>query len=165
MKICTSCKVNKELVCFSINKAKPSGLQTHCKECQKTYYFNKSRLRVLSNSARRYAAKKEDILAKQRLRKTEISHNKRINQLKDLYGMSLSDYDTIFKNQLGSCAICEGVNLDGKRLSVDHDHKTGKVRGLLCANCNLMIGNSKDSVGTLIKGSEYLEKRGYKVSL
>lgn len=59
-------------------------------------------------------------------------------------------------SQGGVCAICECP--DKKRLSVDHDHQTGKIRGLLCANCNLALGNFKDDPDRLAKAIVYLKR-------
>lgn len=63
--------------------------------------------------------------------------------------------------QDGKCAICKTASWDKehkkfRRLVVDHDHKTGKVRGLLCANCNLVLGHAKDSVQLLAASIAYL---------
>jgi len=49
-------------------------------------------------------------------------------------------YNSILGNQLGVCAICCKTNPNGQILSIDHDHKTGKVRGLLCIKCNSAVG-------------------------
>lgn len=85
--------------------------------------------------------------------------------LKMAYNMGIEQYDKMFKDQLGACAICREQNLEGKRLHVDHNHENGKIRGLLCVNCNLLLGNAKDRISTLILASEYLEKTGQKVSI
>lgn len=58
----------------------------------------------------------------------------------DAYGMSQENYDTILEAQGGVCAICGGVNPSGRKLSVDHDHETLDVRGLLCVGCNTSMG-------------------------
>jgi protein-arginine kinase activator protein McsA len=73
------------------------------------------------------------------------------------YGVSLEDYSSMLKQQQGVCAICGGNN-NGKRLVVDHNHKTGSVRELLCNGCNTGIGGLKDSVAVLIKAARYLRK-------
>ena len=59
--------------------------------------------------------------------------------------------------QDGLCAICERHPEDGV-LRVDHDHSTGKIRGLLCRHCNLALGNMSDDVSLLRKAIAYLEK-------
>lgn len=56
------------------------------------------------------------------------------------YGLSKSDYWTLYALQRGVCAICRVATGKTKRLAVDHDHKTGEPRGLLCGPCNQMIG-------------------------
>lgn len=61
--------------------------------------------------------------------------------LRALYGISLDEYNTIFQAQQGKCLICKRHQIEiGTRLYVDHDHITGKVRGLLCPSCNTAVG-------------------------
>lgn len=90
--------------------------------------------------------------------------NRKFYELRQ-YGLTPNQYDAMFKEQNGACFICKGQDLSGCRLSVDHDHKTSKVRGLLCGNCNTGLGSFKDNVGLLILASEYLERNGSKVSV
>lgn len=82
-----------------------------------------------------------------------------IRDLQRKYGIDLEDYTNLLAKQGGGCAICGATkgNKGTKRLCVDHDHKTGKVRGLLCGNCNFMLGYSKDKVSNLRRGIQYLE--------
>lgn len=84
--------------------------------------------------------------------------------LKRDYGISLAEYEELFKKQNGRCAICgcddksERSNNNGyKRLSVDHCHRSGTVRGLLCQMCNQGIGALEDSAGLLRKAADYIE--------
>ncbi len=65
---------------------------------------------------------------------------KRKTYLKLTYNLTLEQYDEMFEQQDGVCAICGGVNTDGKRLFVDHDHETNRIRGLLCRKCNTWVG-------------------------
>lgn len=79
------------------------------------------------------------------------------------FGISLDDYDSMLSFQGGSCAICKtkdpvGHGRKNKRFSVDHDHKTGKVRGLLCHHCNVGIGSMMDDVKILKSAIRYLEE-------
>jgi len=73
------------------------------------------------------------------------------------YGITPEQYDEILAAQNCCCAICgiEESKLP-RRLFVDHDHKTGKVRGLLCSNCNFVLGYSKDDVSVLKNSITYL---------
>lgn len=84
-------------------------------------------------------------------------------QLKRLYGLSMWDYHEMLRNQDGVCAICgnpEGA-IDPRTgepnyLSVDHNHETGEVRGLLCNNCNNGLGRFRDNPNILQAAIEYL---------
>jgi hypothetical protein len=80
--------------------------------------------------------------------------------LKKTYGISVEDYNELLELQYGCCAICGRPQSEFKRiLSVDHDHKTGKIRGLLCFSCNQALGLLHDNIQTLKKAIEYLEKQ------
>lgn len=75
------------------------------------------------------------------------------------HGISFDDYKQMKADQNNLCAIC-GNPPDGRwgRLNIDHCHKTGKVRGLLCVNCNLGIGNLQDCITNLLRAIKYLKK-------
>lgn len=79
--------------------------------------------------------------------------------LKKKYGLSLEEFNQMYVNQDGKCAICEDNMIVGtKSCNVDHNHETGKVRALLCGNCNAGIGLLKDSIEVTKKATKYLEK-------
>ena len=82
-------------------------------------------------------------------------------QMKKNYGIQIKDYDAMLFAQNGVCAICskEPPNHHKKRLNVDHCHKTGEVRGLLCDACNRALGLFKDSSDILTKAINYLYKQ------
>ena len=87
----------------------------------------------------------------------------RRTRMKSKYGLSLDDYDRIFSNQSGCCCICnkpERATVYGvvKRLAVDHCHKTGKIRGLLCNSCNALLAKINDNVDWLEAAITYLKK-------
>ena len=81
------------------------------------------------------------------------------------YGISVADYEAIFLDQDGVCAICGGRNASGHQLHVDHDHATGRVRALLCSLCNTMLGQARDNVTILQAAINYLERHGHGSSL
>jgi len=56
------------------------------------------------------------------------------------YGISVQEYEELLDAQAGGCALCGGTHRSGRRLHVDHDHETGRVRGLLCYPCNQAVG-------------------------
>ena len=87
--------------------------------------------------------------------------------LKRNYGITMTDFASMYVFQNGKCAICnnpETTMLHGKTrdLSVDHCHDTGKIRGLLCNACNHILGEAKDNVKTLLAAAAYLEKHSAK---
>ena len=75
------------------------------------------------------------------------------------YNLSPEEYIKLYEDQKGCCAIC-GVHRDtlDKNFAIDHDHITGKVRGLLCRRCNLFLGHVQDSIKLLQKAINYLQK-------
>ena len=79
----------------------------------------------------------------------------RTRHLRDNYGLDPDLYDAMVFCQDGKCAICKRTD-HRRRLDIDHDHKTGKVRGLLCEKCNKMLGQARDNRDTLMAGAEYL---------
>jgi len=81
----------------------------------------------------------------------------RYAKIKLFYGLTRADYDRLLESQKGLCAICYKVN-GNKALAVDHDHRTNKVRGLLCDKCNQGIGCFRDSKIFLSSAISYLEK-------
>jgi hypothetical protein len=80
--------------------------------------------------------------------------------LKHKFGITLEEYNKILIKQDNKCMIC-GENQDkfSKSFAVDHDHNTGKIGGLLCHNCNLILGHAKENIEILRKAVVYLEKR------
>lgn len=83
-------------------------------------------------------------------------HHTRRWKFKTRYGITVEDYDRMMVEQQGLCSICRGV--PGKRgFQVDHDHNTGKVRGLLCEPCNRGLGQFKDDPILLRVAAQYLE--------
>ena len=73
-------------------------------------------------------------------------------------GITLDQYEIMLKNQNGVCAICNHVSKDGRQLCVDHCHKTGKIRGLLCSACNTTLGFMEDDVKRLFSAIKYLKQ-------
>jgi hypothetical protein len=80
-----------------------------------------------------------------------------VYQYRKLYGITKDQYDAMLAEQGGRCLLCFGINADGRRLSVDHNHKTGKVRGLLCSQCNTGIGLFRDNPELLRMAIQYIE--------
>lgn len=89
--------------------------------------------------------------------KNLVSHKSREFNLAQKYGLTPQDYSELFDTQKARCAICQELP---KRhiLQVDHDHETGRVRGLLCGSCNKMLGHAKDSPARLLRALNYLAR-------
>jgi len=89
-------------------------------------------------------------------------------KLRTRFNISLKEYNNILKRQKGVCAICKkqekikysnGKVKTKRRMAIDHCHKTGKVRGLLCHFCNVGLGNFKDNKKLLLKAIKYLNTK------
>ncbi len=130
---CPSCNQEKEDKEFYKHKGRSTGLSAWCKTCE---------------------------LIKRKKWKKENSDKIRNNNYRHLYGITLEKYNEMFLNQKGCCAIC-GIHANEfvKKLSVDHCHATGTVRGLLCHSCNTTLGNMNDDVNLLKKAIKYLEEK------
>lgn len=144
-KVCGHCKVEKDLGSFNVNRSKKNyakGVYPVCKSCQS----KKSK-----ESYKRHKAKRN-----QSSRSYHLSRN---------YGLTLDEFHALVEKQGQLCACCgekqDYKRTDGKRqhLFVDHCHKTGEVRGLLCGRCNSGIGLLGDTAEHVKKAVEYLEKR------
>ena len=101
----------------------------------------------------------EELLEKHRIYNANNQDKILAKHLKHKYKMSLKEYKDLLELQSGVCAICGGTNED-KRLFVDHNHTSGKVRGLLCKKCNSAIGLFRDDIGILNEAISYLKEHG-----
>lgn len=131
-KRCSKCKQNKPTNEFhKCNKSK-SGFACQCKSCRapQGWIYNRT-------------MRREQVALK--------SH------IKGHYAMTIEEYDCLIEKQNGRCAICNGINAEGRRLSIDHNHKNNKVRGLLCHHCNAALGLVKDDINVLKGMIEYLQ--------
>lgn len=94
----------------------------------------------------------------QRARKKALRERNHGRWILATYGITAEEYQAILDYQGGRCAICQRATGATKRLSVDHDHKTGAVRGLLCTPCNRdVLGHLRDDPAALRRGADYLE--------
>lgn len=84
---------------------------------------------------------------------------RRASRLLGRYGITVADYDAMLDAQGGVCGICggppNGISKAG-RFYIDHDHDTDEVRGLLCSQCNLLLGAARDSIPNLMAAIAYL---------
>lgn len=77
---------------------------------------------------------------RERRRRPEVKERRKRVRNARRYGLTIDEYDALFEAQGGLCAICGEPDVTGRRVAVDHDHVTGRVRGLLCGRCNMFVG-------------------------
>ena len=77
-------------------------------------------------------------------------------KIKSTYGISLQDFYDLLKKQKNKCAICRKEFISSKDTHIDHNHKTGEIRKMLCSGCNLGLGHFRDSVKFLRQAIKYL---------
>ena len=121
---------------FYNNKTYASGKMNSCKRC----YNAQGKRWKLANP----------------VRSARYSRTSRLNAT---YGITADQFDTMLAAQEWRCAICRDIEPGGGRtgaLSVDHDHVTGKVRGILCHQCNMALGKFKDNPELLRRAADYL---------
>ena len=127
---CSSCKLEKPKSDFSKNRSRSRGYAYQCKTCKGA--LDKKLYSTDKNKSYKYV---------------------------DRYGITVDDYNSMFEEQQGCCAICSTHQSALTRsLAVDHCHETGKVRGLLCISCNVGLGHFKDSLINLNMAISYLNK-------
>lgn len=145
MKACRICARKKLLSDFHRASGMRDGHRSECKECtreiRRRYYANhrdESIARV--ERWRRENPKKFEAWKKRNREENRdrIRVSNRRGHLRRKYGISLEDFDFLVVAQAGRCALCD--RHDGHGLHVDHDHTSGRVRGLLCGKCNKAIG-------------------------
>lgn len=109
--------------------------------------------------AKNYEKDRERILEQKREWSAKNPEKRRGYWLKNQYGITLEQYQAMFEEQGGLCAACHEPQEENELLYVDHDHKTGKVRGLIHINCNSAIGLAGDDPIRLRLLADYLEWR------
>lgn len=130
-------------------------------------YYLKNKDRLQAQNKENYIKNKEAYLErsyewrKKNPFKRTLSERKRF--LKTLYNLSWEQYEELYNLQNGSCKICNIplslVSMKEEQLEsacVDHCHTTGKIRGLLCKSCNLVLGNARESISILENSIKYL---------
>ena len=130
-KVCSVCNKAKHLDLFAKDSKTKSGYRNKCKDC-----YNKRHKELLIQRGGGLG-----------------------DHLKSRYGITLDDYHSMLQEQNYCCAICnEHVDTMRRRLSVDHDHKTGYVRKLLCDHCNTALGLLKESEEIIVSMLSYLKE-------
>lgn len=141
MKTCSKCKVDQPIEMFYRNHG------NQCKPCLNIQAKNW----VIKNPERRKAISKRHYDKQaHRVRRQWV--------LRRYFNMSIERYEEMLKEQEGKCAICSRIpdGSEKRKLAVDHDHKSGTVRALLCGECNRGLGLFKDDPELMQKAAKYL---------
>ena len=142
--------------CFNLNCRK-----IYQRKWALNYYYTKYRKQSAENSKRRLLKYPEKFREYNRYWAKKNPDKRLGYRLKREYGISLDDFNKILLKQKGVCAICKCINGVGTKLFIDHNHKTKKVRGLLCYKCNFAVGHFKEDISNLKSAMKYL-KNGLK---
>lgn len=135
MKICTNCRIEKPLDNFGFQKKGKKWLKSWCKQCHADF----------GKIYRQRAERK--LIDYERTRIVNINK----------YGISVEEREKMLIAQNGSCKICNKSEKEfAKNLAIDHCHITGRVRGLLCVNCNSGLGKFMDDINLLNEAIKYL---------
>jgi hypothetical protein len=175
MKTCTKCKLSQSINNFYNDRKRKDGLNPWCKTCDKEsrrkYFANNSsaRAKAVARSTKYRTTHKEKTRAagrryyenhkeaEQRRGREYYRNNpeKQSERLrKQKYNLSPEDYKKMLGAQKGLCAICAHQM---KKPHVDHNHRTGKIRALLCLHCNHGIGNCREQIYILERMIKYLK--------
>lgn len=151
MKTCTKCGVSKPLSAYHKDRSKKDGLHPKCKDCHKAWSDEyRTRPGIAERNAQRNKAWRE-ANPERSIRGVKCA------TLRKKYGITLDEYETLLAKQDGKCAICGTTESSWGSMAVDHDHTNGEIRGLLCFDCNTVLGKMKDDPALLRRAAEYLE--------
>lgn len=154
LKACSKCGVFKIIAEFHKSAKGKDGLASACKVCRsrhhkECYQGDPEKFRVKSRNRYKNMSPEQ--------KKEEIGRT-RAHKLKSQFGLTPEAWSSMLASQSGVCDICKTVPTGNKRFSVDHDHKTGVVRGLLCSTCNTALGLLKESIPSAESLIRYISK-------
>lgn len=153
IKFCPKCKIKKSKSEFYRNISTKDNSSYWCKSCNKKYRKEHDQ----TSNRKEYV--KEWQKKNRKNNPEKLARILRKSKLKSLYNITIEEFDKILESQGGKCAICDSIDPGSHgRFNVDHNHETGKVRGLLCDVCNRGLGNFRDNMDILVKAIKYLNK-------
>jgi hypothetical protein len=165
MKVCSRCKCLKRICEFSSDRSRKDGRNVFCIPCRravgtavrrKACSTPEGRAREVE-AARRYQRKYPE----RHLRHyRKYSQRQRRKRLESLYGLTVTQAAGLARAQQHRCAICSTKLRSGNRRGIDHCHRTGTVRGVLCSQCNRGLGLFHDDVKALRRAVAYLQSDG-----
>jgi hypothetical protein len=154
VKNCKKCKISQPLENFNKSLRHKYGKNIYCKTCvnKNTRLYYAKTVDKRKEYSQKYEKERRD-------RPKDHNTKKKNSRMFLIYGITDVDYKEMLMNQGGVCKVCKGPPnvLGQKRMAIDHNHKTGEVRGLICMICNVMLGHAKDSIQILTSAIEYLK--------
>lgn len=163
------CKVYCSRECFKAGRLqevrdRKQPTERACVICQTLYLSNFSRKRTCGNAdcSKQYKEQYRKSLPPLKEVDPERYERNRLQHKLNGYGISLAEYEILIAENGYNCAICKGRGKSKESLHIDHNHNTGKVRGLLCKRCNTALGYFDDNPDSLNSAAEYLRQRGTK---
>lgn len=158
-KICIKCKKTKNIEEFNQKSKGSATRKSYCKECQSEYNKQyRSKHLDKANAVKRQYYK--DNIEKERLRNKNYHKRYPYRFYKKCYGITIEQKKEMILKQNYKCLSC-GTDLKllkDKKVHIDHDHTTNKIRGILCSNCNTALGLLNENFDNAIKLSEYIRK-------
>jgi hypothetical protein len=156
----------EDKTCSKCTQTKPSGQfyrgKSYCKQCSKEAHAKWVEANREHRNAyqQRWALRHVAVVKAQKKKWYESNKDKVAGQDRfRRYGLTQEQYGALLLRQDGCCAICKSPEPKGRgRWHVDHDHKTGAVRALLCTGCNLGVGHFRDDPKLLRAAADYLER-------
>lgn len=147
-KFCSGCKQWVLKGFFNKDSRAKDGLNYNCKACRQKYRRQEEVQERTSVYNKKYADENPELM----------KAKDRKNSLMRFWGMEQEEFDALLAKQGGTCALCSKTESNPhKRLCIDHDHATGKIRGLLCDHHNRALGLMNDSINELEAGIKYLK--------
>jgi hypothetical protein len=161
MKRCKKCGLEQPLGNFYKAPTSRDGLRGDCKACNlaaKKAYYELHREDTIARVKRWQQANADRVNAVQRRRRADpqVKQQMRAYHLKRTYGVSIDEYEAMLAEQDDGCGMCGRPPSEAISLHIDHDHRTGRIRGLLCFRCNNSLGDLEDNPDLLLAGVRYL---------
>jgi hypothetical protein len=155
MKVCKKCLQEKNFDNYKILRKNKNGTnlyKSQCNDCYNKHYIEKYRSKSEDQRKKIYQEKKD---------KTTFDIRKNW-RLKHRFGINLDIFTEMYEKQNGRCYLCE-KKIEGKDVKVDHNHQTGKLRKLLCHNCNTSLGLLGENLKIFYKCIDYLKEHDDKI--
>ncbi|WSM86340.1 endonuclease VII domain-containing protein [Actinacidiphila glaucinigra] len=181
MKKCSTCQRVLPSLAFAANRSRSDGLQTSCRECSAEFYRQRQeakgravRVKVQVPEGQKRCPQCGEVKPHGEWERNATSSDgyasyckvcraerNRAAYFKRKYGITTAERDAMVGEQFGVCCIC----LDAPAEHVDHDHGTGRVRGVLCFSCNAALGQFKDRPDVIRRAAAYVEGNVWKPTL